>query len=122
MSYVEGFLVPVRQSKKAAYKKIALAWGKLCIKHGAISFNECIAARKLDKGKWTSFPRAVKQKPGETVVSSWIVYKSKGDRDRIFKTMMKAPKMMKLMDPKKMPFDGKHMIWGGFKPLVKLGR
>jgi uncharacterized protein YbaA (DUF1428 family) len=120
MSYVEGFLAPVPKNKKAAYRRLSKTWGEIWMKYGAVSFTECMADGKLAKGKWTSFPRAVKLKPNETVVFSWIVYKSKADRDRIFKKAMSDPKIIKAMDPKKMPFDGKRMIFGGFKPIVEL--
>jgi uncharacterized protein YbaA (DUF1428 family) len=62
----------------------------------------------------------VKLKPGEVVVFSYVVYKSRRDRDRITKNFMSDPRMQKYADPKKMPFDGKRMFWGGFKPIVSL--
>jgi uncharacterized protein YbaA (DUF1428 family) len=70
-------------------------------------------------GKLTSFPQSVKLKPGEVVVFSWIVYKTRAQRDRINKQVMADPRLMS-MDPKTMPFDGKRMFWGGFKPMVSL--
>ncbi len=69
-------------------------------------------------GKWTSFPRSVKKKPNETVIFSWIVYKSRKHRDAVMKKVMKDPRLAKMMDPKKMPFDGKRMIFGGFKVAI----
>lgn len=74
--------------------------------------------RGCQVGKLTSFPRSVKSKPGETVVFSWIVYKSRSDRDRINAKVMKDPRLASMMDPKAMPFDGKRMIYGGFEVLV----
>jgi len=71
-------------------------------------------------GKRTSFPRSVKQKPGETVVFSYIVYKSRADRDRVVAKVMKDKRLAAMMDPRAMPFDGKRMIYGGFKVLVDL--
>ena len=70
-------------------------------------------------GKRTSFPRSVKIKPGETVVFSYIVYKSRAQRDRVNAKVMKDPRLADMMDPKSMPFDGKRVIFGGFKTLVK---
>lgn len=70
-------------------------------------------------GKLTSFPQSVKLKPGEVVVFSWIVYKTRAQRDRINKQVMADPRLMS-MDPKTMPFDGKRMFWGGFKPIVSM--
>jgi len=69
-------------------------------------------------GKLTSFPRSVKLKRGETVVFSWIVYKSRSHRDRVNAKVMKDPRITGMMDPQSMPFDGKCMFWGGFKSLV----
>jgi uncharacterized protein YbaA (DUF1428 family) len=74
----------------------------------------------VKKGKWTSFPRSVKLKPSETVVFSWILYKSRKDRDRVMKLVMTDPRLAKMMNPKKMPFDGKRMIFGGFKPFIQM--
>ena len=71
-------------------------------------------------GKWTSFPRSVKIKRGETVVFSWIVYKSRTQRDRVLAKVMKDPRLARMMDPKKPPFDGKRMFWGGFTEMVAL--
>ena len=68
----------------------------------------------------TSFPRSVKLKPGETVVFSWIVYKSRTHRDRVNAKVMKDARLVKMMDPKAMPFDGKRMIYGGFKTLIEV--
>ena len=72
----------------------------------------------MKPGKHTSFPQSVKLKPGETVVFSWIVYKSRAHRDRVNAKVMKDPRLANMMDPKAMPFDGKRMFWGGFKVLV----
>ena len=73
----------------------------------------------VSKGKVTSFPQAVKLKRGEVVVFSYIVYKSRAQRDRVNKKVMDDPVFAK-MDMKNMPFDGKRMFWGGFKPLVHM--
>ena len=76
-------------------------------------------ADDVKMGKRTSFPRSVKLKPDETVVFAWIVYTSRAQRDRVNAKVMKDPRLAKMMNLKKMPFDAKRMIWGGFKPLVK---
>ena len=82
MAYVDGFVLPVPKSNYAAYRKMATKAGKVWREHGALDYKECIAD-DVKKGKWTSFPRSVKLKPGETVFFSYIVYKSRADRDRI---------------------------------------
>ena len=123
MSYVDGYVLPVPRRKLAAYRRMASDAGKIWMKNGALQYVET-AADDVKPGKWTSFPQAVKLKRGEIVVFSFIVYRSRGDRNRINKKVMKLfmadPKWKKYMDPKNMPFDGKRMFWGGFKPLVEL--
>jgi uncharacterized protein YbaA (DUF1428 family) len=91
--------------------------GKVWRDHGALEFREFVAD-DVKVGKWTSFPQSVKLKAGETVIFSWIVYKSRSHRDRVNAKVMKDPRLAKMMDPKAMPFDGKRMIFGGFKLLV----
>jgi uncharacterized protein YbaA (DUF1428 family) len=119
MSYVDGFLVPVPKKKLADYRRMAAKAGKIWREHGALEFRECIAD-DVSWGKRTSFPRSVKQKNGETVFFSYIVYKSRADRDRINAKVMKDKRLAKMMDPKAMPFDARRMIWGGFKTVVDL--
>ena len=119
MSYVDGFLVPVPKKKLADYRRMAAKAGKIWREHGALEFRECIAD-DVKWGKRTSFPRSVKQKSGETVFFSYIVYKSRAARDRINAKVMKDKRLAKMMDPKAMPFDAKRMIWGGFKTVVEL--
>ena len=118
MRYVDGFVVPVPKKKLQAYRRMAQQAGKVWRDHGALEFCECVAD-DVKVGKWTSFPRSVKRKPGETVVFSWIVYKSRVHRDRVIAKVMKDKRLAKMMDPKAMPFDGKRMIYGGFKVLVE---
>jgi uncharacterized protein YbaA (DUF1428 family) len=119
MSYVDGFVLPVPKKKLNAYWKMARLAGKVWKDHGAIDYVECVAD-DVKVGKRTSFPRSVKLKRGETVVFSWIVYKSRADRDRIMGKVMKDKRLAKMMDPKNMPFDAKRMFWGGFKSKVEM--
>ena len=117
MAYVDGFVVPVPKKKLEAYRRLARMAGKIWREHGALDFKECVAD-DVKVGKWTSFPRSVKLKPGETVVFSYIVYKSRAHRDKVNAKVMKD-KRFAGMDMKSMPFDGKRMIYGGFKVLVE---
>ena len=119
MSYVDGFVLPVPTKNMAAYRKMARLAGKVWREHGALDYKECIAD-DVKPGKHTSFPQSVKLKAGETVVVSYIVYKSKADRNRINKKVMADPRLAAMMDPKGLPFDGKRMFWGGFKVFVDL--
>ncbi len=117
MSYVDGFIVPVPKKKLAAYKKIATRAAKVWKDHGALEVVEAVAD-DVKKGKWTSFPRSVKLKGNETVIFSYIVYKSRKDRYRVMAKVMKDKRLADIMTPGAMPFDGKRMIFGGFKPIV----
>src|SRR5215471_7992547 len=117
MKYVDGFIVPVPKKNLKAYAKLARLASKVWMEHGALEFREYVAD-DVKVGKWTSFPRSVKLKSGETVVFSWVVYKSRAHRDRVNAKMMKDPRLAKMMNPKAMPFDGKRMIFGGFKLLL----
>ena len=119
MSYVDGFVVPVPKKKLAAYRRMAQKAGKVWREHGAQEYRECVAD-DVKWGKRTSFPRSVKQKSGETVFFSYIVYKSRADRDRVLAKVMKDKRLASMMDPKQMPFDAKRMIYGGFKVVVDL--
>ena len=116
--YVDGFVVPVPKKKIAAYRALARKAGKVWRKYGALEYVECVAD-DVKPGKWTSFPQSVKLKPTEVVWFSWIVYKSRKHRDSVNAKAMKD-KAFATMDPKKMPFDGKRMFWGGFKAMVKM--
>ena len=119
MAYVDGFIVPVPKKNLAAYRRMARKAGKIWREHGALEFKECIAD-DVKVGKWTSFPRSVKLKPTETVVFSYIVYKSRAHRDRVLAKVMKDERLAKMMQGQEMPFDGRRMIVGGFKSLVEL--
>ena len=118
-NYVDGFVVPVPLAKLADYKRLARKFGKVWIEYGALEVREHVAD-DVKVGKRTSFPQSVKLKEGETVVFSWIVFKSRKQRDSINAKVMADPRLAAMMDPKAMPFDGKRMFWGGFKSLVAL--
>ena len=119
MKYVDGYVLPVPKKKLAAYRSMALKAGKVWMDHGALEFREC-AGDDL-KTKWAiSFPAMIKPKPGETVVFSWVVFKSRADRDRINKKVMKDPRLAKMMDTAAGIMDSKRMVYGGFKTLVDL--
>ena len=116
MQYVDGFIVPVPKKSLNAYRTMARKAAKVWREHGALDYRECVA-EDVKVGKWTSFPRSVKLKPGETVIFSWITYKSRKHRDRVNAKVMKDPRLAG-MDPKTMPFDAKRMIYGGFEVFV----
>jgi uncharacterized protein YbaA (DUF1428 family) len=117
--YVDGFVVPVPTSNLDAYRRMARKAGKIWKEYGALEYVECVGD-DVKPGKVTSFPQAVKLKADETVVFSWIVYKSRAHRDSVNAKVMKDPRLAPMMDPKSLPFDGKRMFWGGFKTLLEL--
>jgi uncharacterized protein YbaA (DUF1428 family) len=112
--YVDGFVIPVKQDKIEAYKAHAKKAGEVWKEHGALDFVECVGD-DVPYGKLTSFPRAVQAEADEVVVFSWIVYRSRTDRDAVMEKVMADPR---LKDD--MPFDGKRMIFGGFEVVVQL--
>lgn len=116
MSYVDGFVLAVPKSNLAAYRRLSRQAGKIWMEYGALSYVEAVED-DVKPGKSTSFPQAVKLKPGEVVVFAWIVYKSRAARDRINKQVMNDPRLK--MQAENMPFDGKRMIFGGFEKLVE---
>jgi uncharacterized protein YbaA (DUF1428 family) len=116
--YVDGFVVPVPKGKLAAYRRLAQLAGKVWRDHGALEYVEAVAD-DVKPGKVTSFPQAVKLKRGEVVVFSWITYRSRRQRDQVNAKVMADPRLAKMMDPEKMPFDAQRMFWGGFKTLVE---
>ena len=119
MSYVDGFVLPVPRKNLAAYRRMAKLGGKIWKEYGALEYHECVAD-DVKPGKTTSFPQAVKLKPDEVVVFSWIVYKTRKQRDAVMKKVMSDPRLAHMMDPKKQPFDGKRMFWGGFQTILGL--
>ena len=115
--YVDGFLLTVPKKNLPAYRKMATKAGKVWREHGALQFVEAMID-DVPNSFGVPFPKAAKTKPGEVVMFSFIVYKSRADRDRINKKVMADPRMQDAPDA--MPFDHKRMSWGGFKTLVDL--
>jgi uncharacterized protein YbaA (DUF1428 family) len=116
MPYVDGFVLPVPKNKLSAYKKLARKGCKAWMEHGALSYVEAIAD-DVPVGKLTSFPRSVKLTADEIVIFSFITYKSRAHRDAVMKKVMADPRLKG--DMQSMPFDGKRMIFGGFKSFVE---
>ena len=119
MAYVDGFVCPVPKKNLPAYRRMATKAGKVWREYGALDYKECVAD-DVKKGKVTSFPQAVKLKPGEVVFFSWILYRNRKHRDSVNQKVMKDKRIAPMMDTKKLPFDGKRFFWGGFKVVVDL--
>jgi uncharacterized protein YbaA (DUF1428 family) len=115
--YVDGFLLAVPKKNIAIYRRIAEKAAKVWREHGALEVRETVGDDL--NVKWgIPFPKQIKAKPHETVVFSWIVFKSRSDRDRVNAKVMKDPRLDKMMEGTSMPFDAKRMVYGGFKVLV----
>lgn len=118
MAYVDGFVIPVPEKQIKAYQKVARQAGKIWMEYGALDYWECVGDDlKSDWG--VPFPKLVKTKPGETVMFSWIVYKSRAHRNQVNAKIMKDERIARLMEPSKQLFDSKRMVYGGFKPIVR---
>lgn len=116
--YVDGFVIPVPKKNIPAYRTLAKKAARIWKEYGALEYRECVGDDLNIKGV-ISFPRQIKTKPGETVVFSWIVYKSRAHRDQVNKKIMTDPRIAKMMQDKKPPFDFKRMLYGGFKVIVE---
>jgi uncharacterized protein YbaA (DUF1428 family) len=108
MKYVDGYVLPVPKKNLPAYRRMAATAGKVWREHGALEFRECVG-EDLKTKKIKPFPNLVKPKPGETVVFSWIVFKSRAHRDAVNARVMKDPRLAKMMNMKAIPFDSKRM-------------
>ena len=115
MLYVDGYVLPVPKKNLKAYVRMARIGERVWRKHGALDYKECVGDDL--KTKWgLPFSRMMKLKPGETVVFSYVVFKSRAHRDRVNAKVMKE--MAALGAPPDMPFEAKRMVYGGFKVLV----
>ena len=118
MSYIDGFLLAVPEKNRAAYLKMAKDCAPVFKEHGAVSMAECWG-NDVPDGTVTSFPMAVKKKDDEAVVFSWIMWPSRGVRDKGMEAAMKDPRLAAYMQPENIPFDGQRMIFGGFEVIYQ---
>lgn len=116
--YIDGYVVPVPKKKMKQYQRIAQKAGKIWREHGALDYREC-AADDLNVEFCMPFTRGIKSKPGETIVFSFVIFKSRAHRDKVNAKVMKDPRLTEMCDPKDMPFDCKRMLYGGFKTIVE---
>jgi uncharacterized protein YbaA (DUF1428 family) len=115
MAYADGFLIPAPIKNLAAYKKMSESAAKVWMEHGALDYKECVGDDLKPQGMNTSFSDLLSTKKGETVIFSWIVYKSRKHRDAVLKKVMADPR---LQGPENMPFDPARMYMGGFEVMV----
>ena len=115
MPYIDGFLLPVAKRKVKAYLDLSRKAGRIWKEHGALEYRECVGDDLTIKNM-TGFPKMAKARAGETVVFSWIMFKSRAHRDRVNAKVMKDKRLTSMPGP--MPFDVKRMVYGGFTVLV----
>jgi uncharacterized protein YbaA (DUF1428 family) len=115
--YVDGFVIPVPKKKIDIYRRMATKAAKVWREHGALDYKECVGD-DLDTKMAMPFTKGIKSKAGETIVFSWITYKSRAHRDKVNAKVMKDPRISAMCDPKDMPFDCTRMLYGGFKVMV----
>jgi uncharacterized protein YbaA (DUF1428 family) len=115
--YVDGFVIPVPEKNLKDYQKMSQKAGKVWRDHGAVQYIEA-AGDDLDNKFGASFPKTIKLKSGETVVFSFITYKSRAHRDKVNAKVMADPRLKKMMEGSAMPFELKRMLFGGFKVIV----
>jgi uncharacterized protein YbaA (DUF1428 family) len=119
MRYVDGFVIPVPEENLKAYRTIAQKAGKIWKELGALEYVEAVGD-DLDNPMGASFGKTIKLKTGEVALFSFIVFKSRADRDRVNAKLMKDPRMKKIIENAPMPFEIKRMVYGGFKAIVDL--
>ena len=118
MSYVDGFVLPLPKKHLDTYRRMARKAGKIWREHGALEYRECVI-EDVNVKYGVPFTRAVKMKPGDTVVFAWIVFKSRSYRDRVNALVINDPRLA-MDDPSEMPVDMKRMVYGGFNVLVDM--
>ena len=119
MRYVDGFVIPVPEENLKTYRSIAQKAGKIWKEHGALEYVEAVGD-DLDTTMGASFGKTIKLKPGETALFSFIVFKSRADRDKVNAKVINDPRLKKIMESAQMPFEIKRMVYGGFKTIVDL--
>ncbi|NOS68456.1 MAG: DUF1428 domain-containing protein [Verrucomicrobia bacterium] len=117
--YIDGFVIPVAKNKIAAYRRLARRAAKMWKDHGALDFRES-SGDDLEVKGMTPFGRFAKTKPGETVVFSWVIFKSRKHRDQANASIMNDPRMAALGEASNKIIDCKRIAYGGFKTIVQL--
>lgn len=112
--YVDGYLIPVPTDKKDAYREMAEKVSGMFREFGALRVVEGWSDETPD-GKLTDYNRATLKKPDESVVYSWVEWPDKATRDAGWGKLMEDERMQNQPEP---VFDGKRMMWGGFKPIL----
>jgi len=115
--YIDGFVLLVRKSKLAAYRKMAAKASKVWLDHGALEYRECVGD-DMDAPGMVAFPKLAKAKPNEVVIFAYVVFKSRRHRDAANKKIFADPRLAAMCDPNDLPFDFTRMARGGFTTIV----
>ncbi len=116
MSYVDGFVIPVKKENIETYRIVAEKASKIWMKHGALDYKECVIDDSNESEWCTTFEKTIAHNSGETIILSYILYKDRAHRDEVNSKVMTDPELQ--CDPANMPFDVKRMAYGGFKAIV----
>ncbi|MBK9165096.1 MAG: DUF1428 domain-containing protein [Acidobacteria bacterium] len=117
--YCDVYLLPIAEKKLDEYKKLARSAGKIFVKHGALRYREYVVSDLNEEYGTFPFGKALKLKPGETIVYAAVEFKSEAHRNKTMKAIFADPELAKV-SPKDPPFDYKRMVYSGFKVIVDL--
>lgn len=118
MHYIDGYVLPIPKKNLRAYQKTALQAGKIWKEHGALEYRECVGD-DFKVPMVLSFLKGVRAKPGETIIFSYIVFKSRAHRDKVNKKVIGDPRLQELMKEDS-AFEMKRMLYSGFQTIVEL--
>lgn len=119
MSYVDGFVIPVKKANIEAYRQMAEKGATIWMEHGALDYKECVLDDSKDSEWCTTFEKTIQHQPDETIVFSYILYKDRSHRDQVNAKVMADERLQDGCNPETAPFDFKRMAYGGFKAIVE---
>lgn len=119
MSYVDGFVLPIKKENVGAYTEIAGKMSKIWVEHGALEYKECVLEDSTECEWCITFNQLAQPKEEETIVFAYIVYKDRAHRDAVNAKVMEDPRVKDACDPENSPFDCKRMAYSGFKSIVE---
>lgn len=122
--YVDGFVLVVPKDKVEAYKKMAEEGKETWMRHGALSYFECMGddlePKDMGGGMPVGFKELAKAGPTDTVWFSFITFNSKEHRDEVNKKVMdEMSETYKDATDFQMPFEMNRFSTGGFNVEVE---
>ncbi len=121
---MDGFVLVVPKDKAEEYKKMAEGGRDSWMKHGALGYYECrgndLVPQEMGGEKARAFTEMAGASDSDTVWFSFIIFKSKAHRDEVnAKVMAEMDEKASEYQDMQMPFDMKHMAYGGFQVEVE---